>query len=135
MKKIVFSLIILSIFLSGCDKSSTGDIPVEDNPDVQEVTKVVNITNDIGTNEITIDGITIKNVVIINEVEKKQLEFTIEGDQPLQNFTIEVALLNESVVNRKMNLKFNGEEFSKFVIIDFTEDYNNPYQIYFNIEK
>jgi len=147
MNKIFISIILMLslIGLTGCEEKpntenpSTGDNPpVVDEPvvepDIKEPTKVVSISNNRGLNEVEIDGVVIKDVIIVNG-EKQRVEFTIESDKPLSNMLIEVSLLNDTVVNKSMNLKVNNGEYSKFVIFDFTGVYNNPVQIYFNIEK
>lgn len=152
--KIILSLILmLSLFgLTGCnqntDTPSTGDnTPVEANPNkttedkpvkepnIKEPTKVVSISNNRGLNEVEINGVVIKDVIIVNSNGKQQVQFTIESNEPLTNMLIEVSLLNETVVNKSMNLTVGDGEYSKFVIFDFTNMYNNPFQIYFNIEK
>ena len=146
-KNILISAIIL-LLLAGVvivisvnkDKGipSTGENenpPVEEVPSNGTLPSTVNLENNIGVNELVIDGITIKNIVVINEQNKQQLEFIMESTQPLPNMTLEVALLNDVVVNRKMKFTFEEEKYSEFIIMDFTGSFNNPNQIYFSIEK
>lgn len=147
MKKILLTFLICLVAgsLVGCDGKEPVETPNDNTgveqpnnptvePNIKEPAKMVNISNNVGVNEVVINGVKIKNVVVVNEPNKKQLEFTLESDQPLTNMVLEVSLLNESVINRTMNLKVKEGEYSKLVVMDFTNDYNNPYQIYFNIK-
>ena len=132
MKKILI-IISMVLILVGCGKKTPQ--PTVDENAIKEPDKVVTITDNAGTNNVTIGDITIKNVIFVNEDEKNLLEFSIESEKPIPNISIEVSLLSETVVTRSMKITPSEESYSKFIIFDFTGSYNNPYQVHFNIEK
>lgn len=139
MKKIIIATVCLLLVALGIGgyfllKKDPIQPPIE-KPDIDEPAKLVNMTNGIGTNEIVINGVTIKSVIIVEDSEKQQLEFTIESEKPLEDMIIEVSLLSDTVINKKLRVTYKEEVYTKFIIMDFTGNYNNPGQIYFNIEK
>ncbi len=129
MKKLCL-ITLCMVLLTGC-----GNTPQDTPQNVEEPKQVISISNNRGTGSLTIAGVTIKNVVIIADEQQQRVEFTIESEEPLTDMKIDVSLLNNTTINKSMNLKVNKEEHSKLLIFDFTGYYNNPYQIYFNIEK